>query len=89
MEQALEAAAVFLEQNCGGWDPNTMRLQPERARIENGHVFVPWNARAFLDEGQHGKALLGNMPVLVDPVTGACRFMTLEEVMTQLRIADA
>ncbi|WP_385626063.1 YrhB domain-containing protein [Streptomyces sp. P8-A8] len=81
LDEALDAATTLLAQSGEGWDPETMRIVHERVRIEDGHAVVPYNSRAFLDEGRKGAWLLGNPPVLVDLATGACRFMTIDEVL--------
>lgn len=81
MKEALDAAAVFLAQDGESWDPQTMRIAQERAFIEDGHAVVTYNSRTFLDEGQKGAWLLGNLPVRVDLATGACQYMTILEAL--------
>ena len=78
--QAVAAAASFLiDQNFSryGYTP----------AVDIGHVreivtgfIVPWNTETFLRTGNISDGLAGNIPLLVDGVTGMCRFMTKEEI---------
>ncbi|MGZ2359952.1 hypothetical protein LRE75_25230 [Streptomyces sp. 372A] len=80
-DEVLSTVSTFLEGECTGWNPETMRIDWEGIHIENGHAVVSYESRAVLDEGRRDQFLLGNLPVLVDLSTGACRFMTLDEVL--------
>ncbi|MFJ5612578.1 hypothetical protein ACIQCJ_24725 [Streptomyces sp. NPDC093221] len=66
MTEVLGATSTLLVQGGAGRDPETMRLEPEHAYVEDGHAVIPYNSRAFLDEGRKRERLLGNLPVLVD-----------------------
>ncbi|MFJ2633919.1 hypothetical protein ACIO6U_18520 [Streptomyces sp. NPDC087422] len=54
MTELLGATSTLLLQGGAGRDPETMRLEPEHAYIEDGHAVIPYNSRAFLTKA--GKA---------------------------------
>lgn len=89
MRQALDVAVAFLTEDGEAWDPQTMRIEPEHAFIEEGKAVVPYNSRAFLDEGKKGAWLLGNLPVLVNLDTSVCRYMTIDEVLASPGLSNA
>lgn len=85
LQGALEAAGAFLVSDCSGWNPSTMRLMYEGAYVDREQAVVPYNTIEFLDGGRERKQLLGNRPVIVELATGACRYMTLDEIINELK----
>lgn len=84
LSEALDQAASFLDRSDIGWDPATMRLAHEFVQVEGSRAVVPYNSIKMLDTGDWHAQLLGNVPVVVDLITGECRFMTWEESTDRL-----
>jgi hypothetical protein len=76
-EAALRCAADFLAARSILWPASNVRLIPESAFVDGIHLVVAYNSVAFLDEGEEGAELGGNMPVRVDLEIGECQFISM------------
>ncbi|GIF97013.1 YrhB domain-containing protein [Catellatospora citrea] len=78
---ALSRAADFLADSARAWPDLEVRIMPEEAFVHGGRLVVPYNTAAFLDRGDKGKMLAGNMPIAVDLANGSCHYCTMDEVL--------
>lgn len=84
LREALDKAALYLADNCAGLRPEDVRVMHEAAYVDGAQAVVPYNHVGFLDGGQRGKQLLGNIPIVVDLTSGACRLMTWDEFFADM-----
>lgn len=76
-EAALRCSADFLAACSILWSASNVRLIAESAFIDGGHLVVAYNTIAFLDDGEEGAELGGNMPIRVDLESGECQFISM------------
>lgn len=79
-EEALRHAGEFLKAHSANWPTSQVRLDTRSSFIDANQLVVMYNSTAYLDEGQEGAALGGNLPIRVDLATGECEFITMDDV---------
>ncbi|MFE9632872.1 hypothetical protein [Streptomyces sp. NPDC006463] len=80
IEEALAAASDFLTKDSQSWDSADVRIIPEACFVEQGRFIAPYDHADYLDRGKDDMRLAGNLPIAVDLSTGACSFITWDEV---------
>ncbi|MCC3770720.1 hypothetical protein [Streptomyces sp. UNOC14_S4] len=76
---AQEQAERFLAERAQNWPSSNVRLILEYCFIEGDRYIAPYDNVEFLDGGNEGAQLGGNLPVCVDLGTGECGFITWDE----------
>jgi hypothetical protein len=76
---AKRIAADFLSRKSVNWS-NSVRID-DSSTFEDGegNLIVGYNSVDFLDNGNEGAVLGGNLPICVQLSTGDCRFISLDE----------
>ncbi|MFE2910834.1 hypothetical protein [Kitasatospora indigofera] len=78
---ALNLADSYLKTRSLDWDAPPVRLIRESSFIDGKFLIVQFNSIAFLDRGEIGEMLGGNMPIRVDLNSGNCELIKMVDLI--------